>query len=273
MWPEQVKVPAPTWLAEHARRHADSGTEPATPRTAATVVLVRGASSGGTQHVFVQRRSATMAFAPNLYAFPGGSVDPRDTDVVTAWVGPDPQWWSRRLGLPERAARAVICAAVREVFEECGVLLAGPAGGGVVADAATDEWEAARVALLAREISLAELFARDGLAVRSDLLTPWARWLTPEFEPRRFDTFFFIARLPDGQRTRDVSGEADHVVWLPAAEAVELPMLPPTRHTLRRIAAHDDIETALAAAAEHDVTRPVMPRLLVDDEGVWLVTG
>jgi 8-oxo-dGTP pyrophosphatase MutT (NUDIX family) len=104
----------------------------------------------------------------------------------------------------------VVCAAVREVFEECGVLLAGADGSTVVGDVTGQSWERARQALLAREVALVELLTSLGLVVRSDLLVPWARWLTPEFEPRRFDTYFFLARLPVDQATRDVGGEADH---------------------------------------------------------------
>lgn len=257
------------WLAENAQRFVESGTVPARPRPAATVVLMRPADAGF--EVYAQRRPSTMAFAPNMYVFPGGSVDARDAEPKVGWVGPDPAHWAALLGLTESQARAVVCAAVREVFEECGVLLAGPDAATVVGDVSADAWEAARLALLNREIALVELLAERGLAVRSDLLTPWARWETPDFEPKRFDTFFFLAQLPADQRTRDVGEEADHSVWITPAEAASLPMLPPTAHTLAELASVGTIDAALAAGAERDLSAPLRPRIQVDDEGAWLV--
>jgi 8-oxo-dGTP pyrophosphatase MutT (NUDIX family) len=211
-----------------------------------------------------------MAFAPNLYAFPGGTVDPRDASADVAWCGPELADWSVRLGLTPDDARAVICAAVREVFEECGVLLAGPDQTSVLGNVEGEEWERIRVALVARELSLAELLAARGLAVRADLLTAWSRWLTPEFEPRRYDTFFFLARLPGEQRTRDVGGETIDTVWLRPSEAGRLPMLPPTAHTLHQLCAYSSIESALAAGPTHDLTTPSMPHIRIDADGARL---
>ena len=168
----------------------------------------------------------------------------------------------------------MVCAAVREVFEECGVLLAGPDESTVVGDVAGDDWEAARLALLAREVGLAELLADKGLLVRSDLLAPWARWLTPEFEPRRYDTFFFLARLPAEQRTRDVGGESVHAVWAPPAQLSGLEMLPPTAYTLRQLAGFDSHRRRCwPRAGSRDLTRPVRPYVEFDEEGPWLVLG
>jgi 8-oxo-dGTP pyrophosphatase MutT (NUDIX family) len=252
--------PVPPAIAEHARRFAASGAEPAAPRRAATVVLLRSAV-GSPFQLYAIRRAPTMAFAAGMYAFPGGTVDPHDEAVHVAWAGPGAAEWAARLGLPEPAARAVICAAVREVFEECGVLLAGPGPEAVVGDVSGPEWEAARRALLGRELSLADLLAERGLTLRSDLLAPWSRWLTPEFEPRRYDTYFFLADLPAEQRTRDVGGEADHALWITAREALALPMLPPTAYTLRQLTRYPGKESALAAGGDHDLTRAVTPRI------------
>ena len=158
-----------------------------------------------------------------MHVFPGGSVDPRDGETATAWSGPPAAQWAAWLGCDEPLARALVCAAVRETFEESGVLLAGPHGASVddiVADTTGDDLERDRLALLDRSVSMAEMLSRRGLVLRSDLLRPWAHWITPEFEPKRFDTRFFVAAVPTGQRPRDVSGEADDTVWLPVAEAV-----------------------------------------------------
>ncbi|PZF97513.1 NUDIX hydrolase [Micromonospora deserti] len=262
--------PAPPALVEHARRFRAEGGVPAVPRVAATVLLLRPA---GTEfEVYLIRRVAAMAFG-GMYAFPGGGVDRSDSQAHLDWAGPVPRNWGERLGVAPDAAQAVVCAAAREVFEEAGVLLAGPDAGTVVGDVSGDDWEVARVALEQRRTGFADLLAQRGLTLRSDLLLPWSRWITPEFEPRRFDTYFFVALLPEGQRTRDVSGEADHTLWIrPAearvrAEAGELTMLPPTLVTLAQVAACGDLAGVARAAAGRDAATPVTPRLDLPPHG------
>src|SRR5579884_1454828 len=99
---------------------------PAVPRPAATVMLLRDTGAG--LEVFLQRRAKAMAFAPSVTVFPGGGVDDRDQRMAEAWwYGPPPSWWAGRFGCDEGLAAALVCAAVRETFEECGVLLAGSA--------------------------------------------------------------------------------------------------------------------------------------------------
>jgi 8-oxo-dGTP pyrophosphatase MutT (NUDIX family) len=259
--------PVPAGLLAHARDFYASGAAPVTPRFASTVLLLRPGNPG--PEVYLIRRAVTMAFAAGMHAFPGGTVDPRDAAVQPAWAGPAPAEWAIRLGLDEPYARAVVSAAVREVFEESGVLLAGPDASTVVGDVSGAEWELARVALIAREVGFAELLADRGLVVRSDLLTPWARFLTPEFEPRRYDTYFFLARLPERQVTRDVGGEAEHVVWGRPHELADLPMLPPTLVTLRELSGYPSVDAAMLA--ERDVTTPVMPHVDLDGEPARLV--
>ncbi len=169
-----------------------------------------------------------------------------------------------------------MCAAVRETFEESGVLLAGPSPEQALGDVSTDEWEAERTALEAREQSLSELLRRRGLVLRTDLLRPLAHWITPEVEPRRFDTRFFVARVPAGQVCRDVGTEADLRLWIRPADALtaDLTLMPPTLAALEDLAAHPDVEASLAAPRS---LRTVLPRAVVDDDGevrlVDLVVG
>lgn len=261
---------APPALVEHARRFRAEGGTPATPRVAATVLLLRPA--GADFEVYVIRRVAAMTFG-GMYAFPGGGVDRSDSQAHLDWAGPEPTRWGDRLGLAPDAAQAVVCAAAREAFEEAGVLLAGPDADTVVGDVSGDDWEAARQDLEGRRVGFADLLAGRRLTLRSDLLLPWSRWITPEFEPRRFDTYFFVALLPEGQRTRDVSGEADHTMWIrPAdalarAEAGDLTMLPPTLVTLAQVAAAGDLAGVVRAAATRDAATPVTPRLDLTDDG------
>jgi len=268
--PTEADLTLPAALIAHARAFYASGAAPVTPRRAATVLLLREPGP----EVYAIRRAATMAFAAGMYAFPGGSVDPRDETHPTGWAGPSTVDWAVRLGLPEPHARGVVCAAVREVFEECGVLLAGPDPDTVVGDVSGDDWESDRRALLAREVGFADLLAARGLVLRSDLLAAWSRWITPEFEPRRYDTYFFLARLPRWQVTRDVGGEAEHVLWASPRELVRLPMLPPTLTALRDLAGYDSVEEALAAATSRDAATPVAPRLdLTVDPPRFVVGG
>lgn len=225
--------------------------------------------------VYLLRRHLDMAFAAGMYAFPGGTVDPRDSDRALAWAGPSPADWAERLTCDEAEARALVCAAVRETFEESGVLLAGVDAETVVADTTGEEWERERAALVDRSLSFAELLDRRGLVLRTDLLAAWAHWITPEFEPRRYDTRFFVAALPAGQLTRDVSGEADHVVWMTPADALagvdsgEMGMLPPTYVTLREIGGQASIDAVWRAARSRRIT-PVVPEVTLVGEDAML---
>jgi 8-oxo-dGTP pyrophosphatase MutT (NUDIX family) len=223
--------------------------------------------------VYMLRRKASMAFAPGAFVFPGGSVDARDADEQLAWAGPDAAEWGRIFDAPPALARALVCAAVRETFEESGVLLAGESADSVVADTTSDEWEADRRALLDRSVSLAELLTRRDLVLRADLLRPWSRWITPVVEPRRFDTRFFAAALPAGQRTRDVGGEASEVAWVTPATALQdwergdIRLFPPTAVTLSELAACGDVETVLTGPR---AVAPLIPEIQEREGAVWL---
>ncbi|MFJ9342514.1 NUDIX hydrolase [Streptomyces sp. NPDC101733] len=257
----------PEWPAR-IRALADGELTPVAPKRAATVMLLRDTPTGPAVHML--RRRASMAFAGGAYAYPGGGVDPRDEDRRIGWAGPDQDAWAARLGTDAATAQAIVCGAVRETFEESGVLLAGESPDTVVGDTTGDDWEAAREALVARELSFAEFLDRRGLLLRSDLLGAWARWITPEFEPRRYDTWFFVAALPEGQRTRNASTEADRTVWIRPADAAagydkgELLMMPPTISTLRSLDPYASAADALAAAGAQDLT-PVLARAVVED--------
>lgn len=257
----------PEW-PDRIRALADGSLVPVDPRRAATVMLLRDTPAGPVVHML--RRRASMAFAGGAYAYPGGGVDPRDEEHQVGWAGPSRDDWAHRLGTDARTAQAIVCGAVRETFEEAGVLLAGETPDTVVGDTTGDDWEADRQALVARELSFAEFLDRRGLRLRSDLLGAWARWITPEFEPRRYDTWFFVAALPEGQRTRNASTEADRTVWIRPADAAdgydkgELLMMPPTISTLRSLEPYGSAAEALAAAGAQDLT-PVLARAALEN--------
>ena len=261
----------PGELGAAARDVLSGRKPPAVPRDAATVMLVRPAPAG--LQVYMLRRQASMAFAPGAYVFPGGSVDARDADEQVSWTGPDAAEWGRIFAAPPSLARALVCAAVRETFEESGVLLAGESPESVVADTTSEDWEADRRSLLDRSVSLGELLTRRGLVLRADLLRPWSRWITPVVEPRRFDTRFFAAALPPGQRTRDVGGEASEVTWVRPTDALaagrrgEIRLFPPTMVSLSELAESTDVGTVLSGPRR---VAPIIPEVHEREGAVWL---
>lgn len=273
------RLPLPDAFVAQARAYAEGTAAPAEPRDAATVVLLRDGLTG--PDVYLLRRQTSMAFAGGMCVFPGGGVDKRDFDDELVgrglWAGPTPAEWAARLGCEEPRARALVCAAVRETFEESGVLLAGAGPSEVVADTTGEEWEADRVALESRELSLTAFLERRALVLRTDLLGAWSGWLTPVFEPRRYRTWFFVARLPAGQVTRDVSTESSSVTWVPAAEAVrqvergEILMLPPTWLTCLEVAQHAGPDDVLSEARGRTVEM-FMPEVVADGDGFVLST-
>jgi len=263
----------PPELLEHAKTFLSGGQTPVTPRGAATVVLVRDRPVG--VEVYLLRRRLSMAFAAGMYAFPGGTVDPRDFDHAVGWAGPTAAEWAVRLQCDEAEARALVCAAMRETFEESGVLLAGMTADSLVSDTTGDDWERDRAALVDRSLSFADFLDRRGLVLRTDLLAAWAHWITPEFEPRRYDTRFFLAVLPSGQLTRDVSGEADRVTWMRPAEATagvddgSMAMLPPTYVTVAELTQFASTTEMLAAAPMRKIATVTPGVEIVEGEG-WL---
>ena len=189
--------------------------DPLVPRPAATVMLVRDTAAG--IKVFLMRRHSAMDFVAGVMVFPGGGVDDRDRNADIAWFGPETDWWAERFGVEPDLAEALVCAAARETFEESGVLFAGPADAPdgenkVVGDASI--YREARAALANHSLSFAEFLRSEKLVLRADLLRPWANWVTPKEErTRRYDTYFFVGALPEGQRADGENTETDQAFW------------------------------------------------------------
>ncbi len=231
-------------------------------------MIVRDVAAG--VEVFLLRRVATMAFAPSVLVFPGGGVDVCDADPSLPWAGPSPMEWAIRMGCSELAARELVVAAVREVFEECGVLLAGSDEDYVLGDVSGPQWRAERDALVTKATSLAQLLIRRDLVLRSDLLSVRSHWVTPAFEPRRYSTWVFAAVLPPGQVADDRTSEADMAQWSAPAEVLRgyrdgsLLMLPPTVVSMEHLAAAPSVA---ALVAEQPAVLPIEPALVrVGDE-------
>jgi 8-oxo-dGTP pyrophosphatase MutT (NUDIX family) len=198
-------------------------------RDASTVVLLRDGPRG--VEAWLLTRVAHLAFAAGMSVFPGGRVEPGDADLPWAGAPPaDPQ---------------LVGAAVRETFEETGVLLGVP-GLDLRADRADVE---------AGRTQFGALLRSHGVAIDASGLRPWARWITPEAEIRRYDTRFFVAGLPPGTDPAAVTGEAVHAGWVLVGDALaqqdrgERRMLPPTIVTLRSITPFPSVADVLAAAA------------------------
>lgn len=267
----------PPHMVEQVRGFVDGTSAPAEPRDAATVVLLREgvAAEPGALEVYLLRRHLDMAFAGGMAVFPGGGVDPRDFEHVVEWAGPPPEDWAARMGVEVPLARALVCAAVRETFEESGVLFAGPTRDSIVEDTTGADWEEDRRRLEARDLSFTDFLARRRLVLRADLLRVWGSWLTPVFEPRRYLTWFFVAELPPGQETRDVSTESVDVSWtsvrdaITAADEEQMLVLPPQYFTFLELFEHPTPHDALTAASTRDLGC-VEPTGAVDGQSAYL---
>jgi 8-oxo-dGTP pyrophosphatase MutT (NUDIX family) len=248
---------------------------PVPPRPSATVLLVRDSADG--PEVLLLRRHKRSGFAAGAWVFPGGVVDGADRELalVERMDGPTPMQWAERLGVSDPAeAVAFVLAAVREAFEETGILLAR------LSDDATNPGgkeglEIARRALLADVVDLRQVIITRSLRIAADQLLYLAHWITPEPEPRRYDTRFFLARVgPDAVCTPHEE-EATESVWLTARGAVHffeggsLRMLPPTVHTLRRLAGFATVDEIFAALADAAVPE-IMPVMRVVPDGVTI---
>ncbi|MEK8072074.1 NUDIX hydrolase [Rhodococcoides navarretei] len=235
-------------------------------RDASTVILIRDGRSRPEIEVFLLERVGGMAFAGGMTVFPGGGVDLSDAAADVRWAGPPPSWWAERFGTDEGKAQALVCAAARETFEECGILLAGSTPDSVVAD--TSPFAAERGRLERRELSFAEFLTAHDLVLRSDLLRPWSHWITPVGEARRYDTRFFVAVLPEGQNADGETSEAASVSWRSTGEALadwrsgHTILLPPTWSQLDALSRFDTV--AEVVADEREIT-PVLPVLTRDD--------
>jgi 8-oxo-dGTP pyrophosphatase MutT (NUDIX family) len=225
-------------------------------RDASTVVLLRDGKAG--IEAWLLTRRTEMVFAAGMSVFPGGRVDDADADLPFATgLGAV----AERLGTDEPTARALVGAAVRETYEETGVLLTAPPA------TLPDE----RGAVEAGRASFGDLLATHRLTIDPTSLAPWARWVTPAGETtRRYDTRFFVAALPEGAEAQDVTTESSEAGWIPVADAIAQTeagtrwILPPTLVTLGAIHGFATVTQVMAAAAEQSLA-PVRPVLNVTD--------
>jgi 8-oxo-dGTP pyrophosphatase MutT (NUDIX family) len=193
---------------------------PATPDPAATVMLLR--DGAGSPEVLLIERHAQSEFLPDMYVFPGGRVEEQDRLLADRVGGLVPERAAARLGMEDPAlAVAFFVAAVRETFEECGILLARPLGSAEFVDAErTAEIARHRLAVQDGKASFRELIESEKLELAADLLSVHAHWITPEMVPRRFDTYFFAALTPPGQQALHDGVETTAHVWIRPEDAL-----------------------------------------------------
>lgn len=230
-------------------------------RDAASVVLIRDGAPD--LEAFTLTRSPTMASFPNATVFPGGGVDSADTLPDEAWEGTDLSLWARTFDDDESSVRRLLVAAVRETFEECGVLLAERLDSSSLSP---QDYAAARSAVENRELDMGEFLVTHGLKVDFSLLRPLARWVTPEGNPRRYDTRFFLAQLPAGQHAMRTTGEATLAQWMSPEVAFSLfregktHLMPPTWSMFRTLSGFASAAEALSAQFEPRQVTPTIAR-------------
>jgi len=250
-----------------------------TPRDAATVILLRDRTEG-LYEVFLVRRHRNQAFMGGAYVFPGGRLDDADTDPeLAACIGgfraADAMRLLQETDLPEATALGLFVAAIRETFEEAGVLLARDARGKVVDLSAPEtaaRFSCYRLELHEGRLTLAELVRREGLIFAPDLLVPYAHWITPEIEPRRFNTRFFLARLPEGQVPVHDRLELTESSWMTPAfalaenEAGRIILMPPTLKTMEELLSFPNSAQLFAAARSRRI-RTILPEVFRTADG------
>lgn len=237
-------------------------TEAAAPRPASTVLLLR--ESAGIE-VFMMVRHYQIEFASGALVFPGGSVDKGDREIAA-----DPALHG---GAADSEDMTYRIAAIRETFEESGILLARPRGSEAMIGAgeAARIGEAHRLALCEGKISFARIVADNGLVLAADQLAYYARWITPTALPKRFDTRFFLAKAPPDQLGMHDGREATDSIWIAPQEAVaggasgrfKLPF--PTTRNLIKLGRHRQADAALAEARVTPVVT-VEPTMSLDGD-------
>ena len=239
---------------------------PATPSLSATLVLARHHATG--IEVYLLRRNPASRFMPGTYVFPGGNMEAEDMDVA---------FWQDHVDLPmDRLTEALggevdrmlpfAVAAIRETWEEAGLLLAAPGNG--FSDPDQPE---KRVTPFIRRIQ------EDDLVLCVSKLGRWHHWITPELMPRRFDTFFFTAPVEQDQHCRPDNRETVHGTWISPVKALTenahgiLPLSPPTLVTLHQMLPFADLDTLMVEARSRPWPVPIMPRLWLLEKSTLII--
>ncbi len=223
------------------------------------------------------KRSSNLGFLGGHHVFPGGAVDDQDADPALAELidGFDAAECARRFGIDDAVrARAHVVAAIRELFEESGILLARDDGDGD--EQRQERFQAARRLVASGELPFLRFLADEGLRLQAGDLWYYAHWITPESGEKRFDTRFFVARMPDGQSAEHDRHESIEGEWVRPRVALEryakrqIELVPPTICSLDRLALHDSVEEVIEAARTLDVV-DVIPRITLLDDTITIL--
>lgn len=240
--------------------------DPAPTRDAATVVIVRDGDAG--LETFMLQRTLNSDFIGGAYVFPGGTVDPGDSDPrLAAAMLPISDDLRRALG---EDALPLVVAAIRETFEEAGILLAHNADGSTVHLRDDLAWAARRDALNARTLGFADIVEETGIVLDPSLVRFWSRIVTPLSAPKRYDARFFVARMPDAQDPLHDDLETTDSVWVRPSHAVaegragRFMIIFPTRRTLEAVDEHPDAHAVFVAAEGRDASA-VTPDIVIVD--------
>lgn len=246
----------------------EDSTRPKKPRRASTVILIR--EEGGEPQVFLLKRSGGSGFFPGNYVFPGGALDPEDRnpELWKAHVDMEPKEVSRRLGggLSEEEVFAFGVAAIRETFEEAGVLLANRSEQTEGDLKRVCEWRTSTTGL--HKDWAQKLVVYDGWTLAFTRLARWAHWITPELMGRRFDTRFFLVFMPPGQECIPDTRETTHGIWISPEKGLagnlegEIPLSPPTLITLHELLQYSDIHKLKKEVQSRPWGEALLPRLI-----------
>ena len=242
-------------------------------KDAATVILIRP-SKWGDWEIFLARRHQKQAFMAGAYVFPGGQLEETDNDpqfenyIKTADVF-DPCRLLQDSSLPREKALGFFIAAIRETFEEAGILLGGKTTGNFVSfhdEKVLKRFNDYRRELNSSQITLVEIARKENIFLFLYTLIPYSHWITPEFEKKRFNTRFFLAKLPPGQTTVADAMELTESLWVTPQEALEMHrrkkiiLMPPTLKTIEELFAFRNIDE-LFSAAKTKIIYPILPQL------------
>lgn len=256
---------------------------PSTPLDAATVILMREKPGGGHFEVLLMRRHAKQKFMGKAFVFPGGQLDKEDchpnlADVAIGITAEEAKQRLNEPGLSDEKALGLFFAAVRETFEESEVLLAIPETGGCIdfTDSEIRErFVAYRTMIHQHEMTLEDLAKKEKLVFSLDLLIPFAHWITPEVESRRFDTRFLMARMPPGQKPVHDAMEMTETVWTTPGKALlkqktgELILMPPTLKTLEEMSQFSSVSDLLSFCLSRPI-QTVLPQVMSDGESLGI---
>ncbi len=257
----------------------DSGSQAAgPPHDSATVVLLRDRQDSGFE-VFLMRRNKNQSFMSGAYVFPGGRLDPEDRgigpdDCADNFTGEQARQKLCEPDLKPATALGLYICAIRELFEEAGVLLATTAQGQPIdmQDSRASRYADYRGRLHGRKLSLNELAAKEKILLAPGLMLPYAHWITPEIEAKRFDTRFFLARLPGGQHATHDDVELVESLWISPEHALdkndkrEIKLMPPTLITLHELSRFNSLEDVFDTTRSSAIL-PIMPQAFKTDNG------